>query len=125
MAEQGRVETTTLTFEYFRAYEGIARCVHTEVVEVFGLKPEQCFVVTEDGDLDLHPTLEKEIYPVIKHDEWEEKTHYHTISHRGSDRPAWWFEHVKHEEKSKDEETEADETVIEIDRKTGKVDVRR
>ena len=106
MAEQEKVETTTLTFEYFKAHGEIARCVHTEVVEVFGLTPEQCFVENEDGDLDLRPELENEIYPTIKHDKHCKATDYHTISHKVSDRPLWWFNHVKCEE-----ETEAGETV--------------
>lgn len=110
MAEQGAVKTTTLTFEYFKAIQGetIAHCVHTEVVEVFGVTPEECFVETDDGDLDLHPALAEEIYPVINHEKHCKKTDYHTISHKESDRPAWWFEHVKGE--TEDEETDDDNT---------------
>lgn len=105
MAEEKRVETTTLTFDYFKVCKGgtIARRVHTEVVEVFGFNPEQCFVETEDGDLDLDPTLAKKVYSAIKHERHCKETDYHTISRRGSDRPAWWFNHEDEEESEEDE----------------------
>lgn len=99
MAEQEEVKTTQLTFDYFKADKSgnVARLVHTEVVDVFGVTHEECFIETEDGR-EVHPDLEKVIYPIIKHEKHCAKSDYHTVSWHESPRPAFWFEHVKDEE---------------------------
>lgn len=121
--EHEQVITTTLTFDYFKADKSglVARCVHTEVVEVFGYSHEQCFIETEHGR-EVHPELEKVLHPLIKHEKHVEKSSYHTVSWRESPRPASWFEHSDGADRDEDED-ENGETVIEIDRKTGKFEV--
>ncbi len=123
MNEQNEVITTTLTFEYFKVNKAatVARLVHTEVVKVFGVSHEACFVETDDGR-EVHRDLEKEIYPMINHKKHCDKSDYHTVAWHESPRPAGWFEHIENDEAG-DEEDDG-ERVIEIDRKTGKTEIR-
>ena len=126
MKKQEAVKTVTLTYDYFKVYANghVAKCIHSEVVEVFGVTHEQCFIETEDGR-EVHPDLEKVIHPIIKHEKHVEKSNYHTVSWRESTRPAPWFEHYDGDEEETEEETDENgETVIEIDGTTGKIDIK-
>ena len=97
MQGQEKVITTTLTFDYFKASKrgAFARCVHTSVVEVFGVAPESCFEEDENGEQDLREDLARVIYPFINHRRFCEKSDYHTVSWKESKRPKDWFERIE------------------------------
>lgn len=92
--KQKVIPVTKLTFEYFKAKNGIARVAHTEVVEVFGATNTDCFIEDKEGRA-LHPDLEEVIYPLIKHETYCKKTDYHTISWSESTRPESWVEPIE------------------------------
>lgn len=91
--EKQEVITTSLTFDYFKADKSarLARCIHTETVDVFGWTHEDCFIETENGR-EVRPELEAIIYPLIKHEKYCRKSNYHTVSWDEHKYPLDWFE---------------------------------